>query len=84
MLRYFSFSSIRTAGEKFSHTSGKLLHILAINFFPPDGLPFSPPGSDFTVSEALFFRFLQSLFFDQQPLPLIALPRTTPFQNDRS
>jgi hypothetical protein len=83
VLRYFCFPSSRACREKLSYPCSELIYIPTVQFVPASGRSLSSQLPDIRVGQALFFRPLQSLSFDEQSLAFISLSSTTPLQHNR-
>ena len=69
------------AGEEFADLVSELLYVFLIEPRSPFSLSFLSQVPDFKVCETLVLGQIERSLFDQESLPLVAPPRTTPFQD---
>jgi hypothetical protein len=70
------------AGVALPDACGELCYELGVQFDAPFPLAVAAPGPHLGIVQALGFSAIQRLFFDQQTLALVPLPRAAPFQHD--
>jgi hypothetical protein len=77
------FPTFRTPWKKLADTAGEGLDVGRIPFRPALGLALAPARPRRFVGKTRRLRLLECRLLHQKPLPLIALPRSGPLENDR-
>jgi hypothetical protein len=77
-----ALGSRRAARENLANASGELLEVGAVSFGSPLCRAETGPFPSFVVGQAFLFGQSQASLIDKETLPLVALPRPAPLQDD--